>query len=392
MKHNRFKILQILLILILVPELISSQNNWTSRTSLPGMARYAALGLSTFNKGYVLMGDSYFSGYLKDNWEYDPNLDNWSQKADLPGPARRNAKGFTLNNKLYIGSGLDSINNDLFDFWEFDPNFNSWTQKNNLPTFMLGRPIDAFSIADTGYLITNASELWRYHKVSDSWSPMLPFPAGNHINSISFVIGSKAYFGTGNFTNDIWSYNQANETWLQVADLPGNPRKSGIAFTINNLGYAGTGQDTVGWLNDFYQYDPSLNNWTPIANFQPIADAISFSIGNRAFAGTGAPPFPQPLPTFYEYIPFTSLEEFMNFSISVFPNPFSSTLILKFENEPSFELKVNIFNTNGKIIYHREKLKIENTMFFENLESGIYYLELSNNTKVLYYHKIICIR
>ena len=41
----------------------------------------------------------------KDFWEYDPVGNTWTQKADFGGTARYAAVGFSIGNKGYIGTG-----------------------------------------------------------------------------------------------------------------------------------------------------------------------------------------------------------------------------------------------------------------------------------------------
>jgi len=118
-------------------------------------------------------------------------------------------------------------------------------------------------------------------------------------NAVSFTIGDIAYVGTGyNSTvspgrindrlNDFWSFN-TDSGWKQVQSLPAPPRSNAVAFGLGSFGYVGTGYDGVKMYNDFYQYDPSLNQWTIKNTFPGEAryDAVGFAVKGNGYIGTG---------------------------------------------------------------------------------------------------------
>ena len=78
---------------------------------------------------------------------------------------------------------------------------------------------------------------------------------------MAFVIGSKAYVGTGRdgavYMNDFWEYEAAADIWGPVAALPASGRWVASAFAIGNKGYVGTGSNPPfnSFLNDFYEFD-----------------------------------------------------------------------------------------------------------------------------------------
>jgi N-acetylneuraminic acid mutarotase len=130
----------------------------------------------------------------------------------------------------------------------------------------------------------------------------------------SFVVGSKAYVGTGYNpntpnarlasmfeytpgvinTNIPQGYDSAFGGWRQVADFPGGGRSNAIGFSIGSLGYLGSGtQDGLTPLSDFYSYDPGSNSWVQIPNLgtgginYPRVDAVSFSFDTSGYVLTG---------------------------------------------------------------------------------------------------------
>ena len=99
-------------------------NVWTQKADFAGTSRFAAVGFSIVNKGYIGTGINYGtpSNINKDFWEWDQATNLWTQKANFAGNARSSAVGFSIGNNSYIGTGYGSDGNVLQDFWEYDPN------------------------------------------------------------------------------------------------------------------------------------------------------------------------------------------------------------------------------------------------------------------------------
>ncbi len=271
-------ILHICLFCIFNP--IQSQNNWSSEGSLGTTSerRHRGVGFSIGDKGYVgtgTRGSFGNTGYreLKDFWEYDPVTKVWTQLADLAGSSRYDAVGFSVGNKGYIGSGthLSPSSGDVYleDFWEYDRTSNSWTYIGDI----LGGP---------------------------------------RFGAVAFVIGTKAYVGTGwspstGHTTDFFEFDPSNNyTWTQKSSLPGVPRTYATGFSICNKGYLGTGliANNTG-ISDFYEYDPSTNTWMAKPNYGGGAcyGAKGFSICTKGFMLKGAHNGTCDSKKFWEYDP-----------------------------------------------------------------------------------------
>ncbi len=112
----------------------------------------------------------------------------------------------------------------------------------------------------------------------NTWTSIAAFGGGERERAVSFVIGGRAYVGTGlDTTNtckkDFWEYDQGSNSWTQKADLPGSQRRDAIAFTIGSRGYVGTGLNGfIAWSGtkrkDFYEYNPITNTWTAKKDFE----------------------------------------------------------------------------------------------------------------------------
>ena len=79
--------------------------------------------------------------------------------------------------------------------------------------------------------------------------------------------------------------------WTKVSELPLQGRSEAVSFTIGNFAYLGSGLDsTSGYLGDFWKFDPVKNSWEQVASLPNGAErcsAVGFSAGNIAICGTG---------------------------------------------------------------------------------------------------------
>ncbi len=250
----------------------------------------------------------------------------WTQKTSLPAAVREVAVGFSINGKGYVGTGNKDGGNLLWDFWQYDPVLDSWAQKADFPPAMdsIGRQMSSgFSIGDKGYICAGAgmdtvtnnaimySDLWEYDSGANSWSQKASLPGVERGYHVSFSINGKGYVGTGNMgdfsstlLDDFWEYDPTTDQWTQRTDFPGGLRETAVGFSILGKGYIGTGFDwTNGLHNDFWEYDPISNGWTQKASLsitQVRALAAGFGIDalGKGFIGVGSGPSS---PTFYEY-------------------------------------------------------------------------------------------
>ncbi len=109
-------------------------------------------------------------------------------------------------------------------------------------------------------------------QAQNSWSAIVDFGGGERERAVSFVIGERAYVGTGIDSanvckSDLWEYDPGSNSWTQKANVPGTGRRDAIAFAIGNRGYVGTGiNGVIAYLgtkkDDFYEYNPITNTWT----------------------------------------------------------------------------------------------------------------------------------
>ena len=297
-------------------------DTWTPKTDFEGVARSYAVGFSIGTKGYIGTGfyqDS-SSHYCREFWEYDPVANVWTQKTDFGGTARSGASGFSIGSKGYIGTGFDGYTY-YKDFWEYDPAANTWTQKADFGGERWGA--SGFSIGSKGYIGTGShgytyyNDFWEYDPAANTWTKKTDFGGGWRYGASGFSIGDKGYIGTGNDSSlakkDFWEYNPVLNTWTQKADVGGSTvRRNAVGFSIGTKGYIGTGFNGAGYsgsyLNDFWEYDQSINTWTQKTDFSGTvrSGAVGFSIGTKGYVGIGSDGLDRK--DFREYSPVTNTD------------------------------------------------------------------------------------
>jgi len=148
-----------------------------------------------------------------------------------------------------------------------------------------------------------------WSQTQNSWTKKASFGGLKRTRAIGFAIDDFGYLGMGEDTaemthNDLWRYDPLLDTWSQMMSLPGSTRRNASAVTINGKGYVGLGCDSsVSWmgviLNDWWEYDPQLNNWTQKASYpggynvnnqtgaQGVYFATAFGIEDKAYISCG---------------------------------------------------------------------------------------------------------
>lgn len=95
--------------------------------------------------------------------------------------------------------------------------------------------------------------------------------------------------------------------WQERSVFDGTPRSNAVSFTIGNMGYMGTGYDGDDYLTDFWQYNIEGNYWVQKANFPGVgrSSASGFAIDDKGYVGVGYDGNDE-LGDFWEYNPTTN--------------------------------------------------------------------------------------
>lgn len=125
---------------------------------------------------------------------------------------------------------------------------------------------------------------------ADLWTQKTAIAGMNVSFTFSFTIGTKGYFGSGwkNLApmNEFWEYNPSIDAWTQKADFAGPLRWTAQGFSIGDKGYAGLGcSQSYFPYDDFWEYDTTANSWTQKASLPAAGRFVptAFSIGNYGY-------------------------------------------------------------------------------------------------------------
>ena len=166
----------------------------------------------------------------------------------------------------------------FYDFWEFDPNNGS--DPDEMWQKMANLPLKK-----------NSSE---------------PEENGGRDDAIAFALtGSSpsAFVGGGRnglvLLQDFWEFDPETGDvgeWTLHSFFPGKERYNAVGFSIGARAFMGTGtvlisNDLNFYLNDFWEFNPNRAEgaWIPRTSFQgaPRDGAIGFSIQEEGYLGTG---------------------------------------------------------------------------------------------------------
>ena len=173
----------------------------------------------------------------------------------------------------------------------------SWTQKSNYGGGATYDPF-AFVIGNKAYVGTGKAfplslknDFWEYDPQTDMWTQKADFLGAGRFGARAFSIGNFGYAGTGwtpSATSSFYKYDPIANVWTQMTDFAGSDRYTGTAFSLGNFGYLGLGYTPC--KDDFWRLDPVLNSWAQIASF-PGGErqaASSFTINGLAYVGAGS--------------------------------------------------------------------------------------------------------
>lgn len=382
---------------------------WSQVANIGGAPREYAVSFSIGNKGYIGTGWD-LANSRADFWEYDPISNNWTQKADFGGGRRGYSAGFSIGSRGYIGLG-NSPNGDVNDFWEWDQQTDTWQKKADFPGTPRHDAI-AFSIGTKGYMglgNCNCNDFyeWEGDTLSpnyNTWTQKANFigGSGTRARAVSFSIGKKGYIATGAVPllgyRELWEWDgdtasSTYNTWIQRADFGGTGRNAAAGFVIGTKAYIGTGEDRDSLRGDFWEWDQLTDTWTQKIRFGGTSrfNAVGFAIGNKGYIGTGNDRLIFDYKTdVWEYCDACTDVGIKNnhyeTNIVLYPNPANNFLYIKSIQHKLEDGEIEICNCYGQTVLIQ---KYSPLLDVSELLKGIYTLKITTSDRKNYYSKFI---
>jgi len=280
---------------------------WKKIANFPGTERFGPTSFSIDNMGYVGLGNQYYGDYYNDFYKYNPQSNSWNKIADFPGEARKYAIGFSYKGKGYVGFGY--ANNYYYhDLWEYDPNTDIWlkvTENENIITYE-----DAYFLIEEELFIVTQYGVYKLNLENMTFSDLGYFTGKYRFFTSGFSIDDKGYLFAGQqpgnkYMKDLWEYDSKENTWTELSELVGSEyRDSPVSFSLGERLFMGMG-GFIDAYNDIFEYDIINRKWYKLENLpgEGRSHATSFTIGDKAYIGTGYDEYIYQFSDFYEFNP-----------------------------------------------------------------------------------------
>lgn len=278
---------------------------WKRISDFPGGQRFGATSFSIDDRGYVGLGAKSYDNFSS-FYTYDPQNNTWTRIADFPGGERRYAIGFSYKGKGYVGFGY-ADDHYFTDLWSYDPNTDVWTKvAENEYINTYGNAY--FLIGEELFIVR--SGVYKLNLENLEFSYLDNFPGDYRFYSVGFSLNDKGYMFAGQKSGngklrDLWEYDSNQNTWDMLSELPGNEyRDAPIGFALSERLFMGMGRFSRAY-NDIFEYDLFSNEWYKLENIPGggRAHAVSFTIGDKAYIGTGRDMHLYTFSDFYEFDP-----------------------------------------------------------------------------------------
>jgi N-acetylneuraminic acid mutarotase len=378
------KIVSVLSLTLLVT-FAFAQDGWIQRTNFGGVGRHRASGCATATHGYIGLGHvngNNFNISYSDWWEYDQASDSWTQKADFV-IATYGVICFGTSTKAYAGGGVN-LNGE---FYEYNPQTNLWTQIPDCP----GTPGDqtAFTVNDKGYVVFGAL-LYEYNPSTTTWTTKATAPVTFGTWCTSFGIGSSGYVRSGvNF----YEYKPAINQWLVRSPCPSLSSNGSASMTKDGKGYivSGYSGSLANVVPEVWEFNPGNNAWTRLSDFPGNSRrfTVGFSIGNRAYMGTGTNGIN--MNDFWELDQIISTDEINanEISVNVFPNPATELVRFNVVGNNFSAKTISLYDLNGSLIDQQTFNGSNVEIVRGDKAAGMYFYQIQSEGKTIKTGKLI---
>ena len=239
-----------------------AMDKWTKKADFPIADKNKSVVMVINNKAYTGLGLNKDDKLAQEDWyEYDPATDKWTKKQKTTlFFGRVGGFAFSSNGKGYFGGGYaNGLGGDLRpaylrNFYEYDASTDSWKEKAPLPEEEGNITTEPSVNLNGNGCLVGKSGTWVYDTQKNEWSK-LAMGASSIENC--FTIGKFLYYGLNGNSNlatiDTELKIRGDNTKL-MSSAP--IRKEAIVFVIGKKAYFGTGKNIeIGQLfSDLYEF------------------------------------------------------------------------------------------------------------------------------------------
>jgi N-acetylneuraminic acid mutarotase len=227
----------------------------------------------------------------------------WQNSASFPGSGRHHPITFSNDQFGYVISG-----SNLDDVFKYNKISDTWSQLPNIPFsargYSYGVSIGNIAFMGFGIDLNNnyPTDWWQFDMLTETWTQLANFPGDGRAHPAMVVANENIYVGCGsNGSNlgDWWEYNVINDSWSQKSSIIGNDRHHPFYFGIDEFAYVGFGHGSLPGpgsnqtgayiYNDFYRYDPTNDSWIQLIDFPSEARVAGtqFSFNGNGYILSG---------------------------------------------------------------------------------------------------------
>jgi N-acetylneuraminic acid mutarotase len=220
---------------------------------------------------------------LNYNYSYDPNTNTWNTSLASMPTSRGWIQGAYWDGKIYVIGGLNNSSAAITTNEIYDITANSWSTGAPLPVPDLAHGTVAWNGniyvvgGWDGVSTSGRTSVYRYDIAGNAWSTATSLPMEFDMGGVTiwddviYICGgvrrstSSAY--THVYSGTIDGGNPDNITWVQLDPLPTPNSINGATAMDGKIYMLGGFLNLTTGTNQFWEYDPAMNNWTQLDNY-----------------------------------------------------------------------------------------------------------------------------
>ena len=221
-----------------------------------------------------------------------------------------------------------------------------------------------FADKKTGFVVGWSGAICKSTDYGFTWKKTM-FDTMQYLNCVYFPTNKIGYIAGFDSQSLILKTTDTGNTW--VIQRPGSPNELNSVFFINaDTGYA------VGWYGTIIKTIDGGKHWTvQYSGTTQHLNSVFFTDANTGYIVGDSGVF---LKTINGGSGLKN-NNYVKSKIILFPNPSSGELNLKF-NQNQNEIKVEITDIPGKLVYLTEAKEVSSLQMYLNLPKGLYYVSV----------------